>query len=352
MFDIEELQKRAQVAVAARLLSLPKPAMEALAKRRPVEIDGYRLDPQTQFGLAILEAAGASEIHTLGVEAARANHDRMRDVFRDRRHRVGRVEETSARGAEGPLPVRLYVPRGGSSKPLPMLVYFHGGGFVLGGLDSSDSACRLLCRGVRCIVASVDYRLAPEAPFPAPVEDALAAYLDLAARAERLGADPARIAVGGDSAGGNLSAVACLLARDRDLSPPALQLLIYPMTYEGGTTRSRELLGRGFMLTTEMIAWFSETYLAGHDPSDPLVSPLRATDLRGLPPALVVTAGFDPLRDEGQDYARALVAAGVQVEELRFDHLPHGFVQMTGSIAAARTAVDDIASALHRAFAG
>jgi acetyl esterase len=297
-----------------------------------------------------MESARVPEMQDLGVEGARAQHAQMRLVFGDRPLPVARVEERSVAGGVGPLRCRFYVPAKAPGGPPPLLVFFHGGGFVLGGLDSSDTLCRLLCRQVPCMVASVDYRLAPENPFPAAVDDALASYLDLARQAERLGADPTRVAVGGDSAGGNLSAVICLLSRDRGLRLPAVQLLIYPMTDDAAPTRSREIFGRGFMLTTEMISWFSANYLAGHDKADPMVSPLRWEGHADLPRTVLVTAGFDPLRDEGEAFASKLEAAGVPVEVVRARTLPHGFVQMICAIDAAREAADETCAALGRAF--
>jgi acetyl esterase len=212
---------------------------------------------------------------------------------------------------------------------------------VVGSVNTHDSLCRRLAIGASCRVASVDYRLAPEHPFPAAVEDAIAAFRWLAARAEALGVDPARLAVAGDSAGGTLSAVVARRTRADD-RPPSLQVLVYPATDLTWSHPSVALLGRGYLLTRKMMDWYVAQYLAGADPRHPDASPLFAESLQGVAPALVYTGGFDPLRDEGQAYADRLREAGALVEHRELPGLVHGFAQTAGFIPAARAALADI----------
>lgn len=228
--------------------------------------------------------------------------------------------------------MRVYTPDGYEPQS-PLLVYFHGGGFMSGSLDSHDSVCRMLADAAGVRVASVGYRLAPEHPYPAAVDDCLAAYLDVLGRAEEFGADPRRIAVGGDSAGGNLAAVVANAMRGSE-SAPAFQLLIYPVTDLSAERESYELFAKGFFLTRADIRDVTEKYTPDRtDRTDPRVSPLLEADLAGAPPAFVATAVADPLRDEGKLYAERLAAAGVSVTHQRFP-LIHGFVNMSESSAA------------------
>ncbi|MFD9032297.1 alpha/beta hydrolase [Streptomyces sp. NPDC059567] len=264
---------------------------------------------------------------------------------------VGSVEDRTVPGPEGapPLPVRVYRPEG-DARPRPTTVFFHGGGWVLCGLDTHDRTCRTLCRESGAVVVSVDYRLAPEARFPAPVEDAYAALLWAAAHIAELGGEPAALVVAGDSAGGNLAAAAALLARDRRGPALARQVLIYPATDMAGAHASYRTNGAGYYLTAAHMRWYRDHYLGPDgDPRHPLASPLRA-ELAGLPPAHVVTAGCDPLCDEGRAFAAALAAAGVEVTE---DHHPgmfHSFLALHeylgASARAVRRAGDAIASTL------
>ena len=243
-------------------------------------------------------------------------------------------------GPAGLLRARLYTRPGRSAAPL--LVFLHGGGFVFGDVDTHDAPCRLLCRHADAHVLSVEYRLAPESPFPAAVDDARAALAWAFEHAGELGCDPARIAIGGDSAGGNLAAVVSQVAAADGGPAPIAQLLIYPATDRRRAWKSIDTFGTGFFLTGESIAWFYAQYVPEakrrSDERDPRVDPLLATDLRGLPPALVVTAGFDPLRDEGEAYAAALSAAGTNVTLRRFGGLMHGFINLVGLSPACRAA--------------
>ncbi|WP_019633372.1 alpha/beta hydrolase [Actinomadura atramentaria] len=239
------------------------------------------------------------------------------------RRPLPRVADLAVDGPDGPVPVRLYRPEPAGA-PLPALVYLHGGGWVLGGLENVDVSCRDLAAEAGCAVLSVDYRLAPEHPFPAAVRDAWAVTEAVAADPGRFGADPARLAVGGDSAGGNLAAVVALLARDRGVDL-AHQLLVYPVTDTARDTPSWRDYGSGYGLDGEEMARFMELYRAGADPADPLLAPLRAPDLSGVAPATVVTAEYDILRDEGDAYARRLAAAGVPVAHRCFPGVVHSF---------------------------
>jgi acetyl esterase len=248
------------------------------------------------------------------------------------------------------VPIRIYTPAG--EKPFPVLVYYHGGGWVVGDLDSHDRTCRALANRAGCLVVSVDYRLAPEHPFPAAVDDSYAALGWVAKHICDFGGDSGRLAVGGDSAGGNLGAVVAQLARDRGGPVLAFQLLIYPATDSDDASPSMLENAEGYLLTKPYMDWFKGHYLP--NPADglsPLVSPARTGDLSGLPPALVVTAEFDPLRDQGAAYAQRLADAGVPSEHLNYDGMIHGFFQMTGVLPAARDALAKSAAALRTAFA-
>jgi acetyl esterase len=228
-------------------------------------------------------------------------------------------------GPDSPLRARHYLPS--KPAPAPLLVFFHGGGFVVGDIESHDGLCRTICRDAGIHVLSVDYRLAPEHKAPAAVDDCVAAYRWALEHAAELDADPNHIGVGGDSAGGNLAALVALRSRDEGIRQPALQALLYPGLDLSAKTRSRTLFSDGFLLSKQDMDWFTKLYLegAGIAADDPRVSPLKAADLSGLAPALVLTAGFDPLRDEGNAYAAALRSAGVSVDHRQFDALPHGF---------------------------
>ena len=250
----------------------------------------------------------------------------------------------------GEIIVRAYSP--GGPGPHPALVYYHGGGWVIGDLYTHDGLCRSITNAARCAVLSVDYRLAPESKYPVAVEDSYAALLWIVANAERLGIDPRRIAVGGDSAGGNLATVMALVARDRKGPRLALQVLIYPVTDHDLDTRSYLENATGYVLTREGMRWFWNHYLAREAQGrEPYASPLRASSLAGLPPALVITAEYDPLCDEGEAYAARLRDAGVPVTLTRYPGMFHGFVRMTNILDKARTALDEIASSVQKAFA-
>jgi acetyl esterase len=262
---------------------------------------------------------------------------------------VAQVENRSIPGPGGPLAIRLY--RDDTGGNLPITVFFHGGGFVIGNLDSHDNICRCLARRSGSLVVSVDYRLAPETRFPGAVKDACAALAWVHRNAREIGGDASRIAVAGDSAGGNLAAVAAQHWRDHG---PALrhQLLLYPVTDWRADTESYRNYAKGYFLTWDMMNWFTQQYLPDDKAADDLrASPLRSRDLSGLASATVITAEYDPLRDEGEAYARAMRAAGVAVELHRWPGQIHGFASMLGVLDAADQALSTAAQALREAFA-
>jgi acetyl esterase len=293
-------------------------------------------------------AAPAVDFSALPPAAVRAWFDEMSQPRSA--EPVHEVRDLAAPGPAGDVPLRLYRPA--ADEPLPAILYFHGGGFVIGSLDTHDGTCRALANASGCAVVSVDYRLAPEHRFPAAPEDCWAALAWVAKEGAALGVDGARLAVAGDSAGGNLAATAALLARARG---PALryQLLVYPVTDHAFDTPSYRENGEGYFLSAAMMRWFWQQYLedAGQG-ADPLASPLRATELAGLPPALVVTAEYDPLRDEGEAYAARLRAAGVPTELRRFPGQIHGFFSMFDVMDDGRAAIASAGQALRAALHG
>jgi acetyl esterase len=307
------------------------------------------LDPQAQVLLDQMAALGLAPLDTLSAEDARRQSE-MRRAAAPPGDPVHQVENGTIPGPSGEIPVRIYRPEGDGL--LPALVYFHGGGWVLGNLDSHDATCRSLTNGAQCVVISVDYRLAPEHKFPAAVDDAYIATQWVAENAGSLGIDPGRIAVGGDSAGGNLAAAVTLLAKERSGPAIAYQVLIYPVTNYSFDTASYETNAEGYMLTKRSMVWFWNHYLA--DPADgqnPCASPLKAADLSGLPPAMVITAEFDPLRDEGAAYAERLRQAGVPVVYADYPGMIHGFFGMALMLDTAKQAVSDVCGELHSALA-
>ena len=303
------------------------------------------LDSHVKALLDQMAALKAPKLWELGPQAARAAM-RM-SIFRQNNTPIGKIENRTIEGPGGALNLRIYTPIVTSSSVLSGLVFFHGGGFVLGDLESHDDLCRVLTNESGCRVVSVDYRLAPEHPFPAAVDDALAATKWVASNAAPLGIDPNRLAVGGDSAGGNLAAVVAQLARAGG-PPLAFQLLIYPVTQLGAPdTVSMRENAKGYFLEKDGMDWFTRLYAPDKDHRhDPRLSPLRCKDLAALPPAYVVTAGFDPLRDEGRDYADALDKAGVPVTHVNYPGMVHGFFSMRGFIPKAREAIAAAAAAL------
>ncbi|MEO8972762.1 MAG: alpha/beta hydrolase [Ktedonobacteraceae bacterium] len=303
-----------------------------------------------QVALLIQAEANTPEMHTLSAEDARRQVLLSVAALEGEKEPVKSVEDRKIPGSGGSIPVRIYTPDG--EGPLPILMYFHGGGWVLCNLDTHDSICRSLANLVGCIVVSVDYRLAPEHKYPAAVEDCYAATGWIAQNATALGGDSTRIAVGGDSAGGNLAAVVTLIARDENGPSLMFQLLIYPVTdyYVPGTPSYIENQ-EGYLLTREDMIWYFGQYLSNQDEAqDPHVSPLKAPDLSHLPPAMVITAEFDLLRDEGEAYAQRLQEAGVPVILKRYNGLIHGLFGKDDGIEQAIQAQMDAANALRGAF--
>ena len=303
------------------------------------------LDPVTEAVLAEMARAEAPPLHELPPEAAREMYSQMQPPAPE--IAVGSVEDRTIPGPAGEIGVRIYRPEGAG--PFPLHVHYHGGGWVIGDLDTHDADCREICSGAGCVVVAVDYRLAPEHPFPAAPEDCYAATCWAAEHAAELGAKPGPVTVGGDSAGGNLAAVVSLMARDRSGPAIALQLLIYPVTDAAMDTQSYRDNGEGYLLTADGMQWFWNQYCPVDARTDPLASPLHAADLSGLPPALVMTAEYDPLRDEGEAYGARLQAAGVPTDVQRFDGLIHGFFSQTRMIPAGRAGIDAAVAALRAA---
>jgi acetyl esterase len=308
------------------------------------------LDGPLHILLQLLARARRPTLDALGPLKARRVYEEAIRVMDFPPQALPRVEAREVPGPAGPLPLRVYWPSDGGGRPLPALLFLHGGGFVVGSAHGYDGLCRMLAARARCVVASLDYRLAPEAPFPAAVEDAVAAFRGLVALAPALGVDPARIAVGGDSAGGNLAAVVCQQQRDAGGPLPSFQLLLQPATAAHPDWPSRGLFAEGYYLTATVIDWFRRCYVGEAQEGDARAAPLAAKDLSGLPPALVVTAGFDPLRDEGEAYAAALEKAGVRARHRCHEGLVHGFASMGGVVPTAARALeqaaDDLAAAL------
>jgi acetyl esterase len=311
------------------------------------------LDEDAARVLELVRLSGRPPFEAVTPAEARALFLAGRDVFSPPPPPVAEVRDLAIRGPEGtPLPVRLYrgAP-GGDAKPLPTLVFFHGGGWVVGDLDSHDPMCRHLARAAGCAVVAVDYRLAPEHKFPAAVDDCLAATRWVAESGAALGLDRDRIAIGGDSAGGNLAAVVSLALRERGAPKLCAQLLLYPALDFSLKQGSHQRFAEGYLLTEATMRWFANAYLRPSDDiADWRLSPLRAADLAGLPPAYVLTAGCDPLCDEGIAFVERLRQAGVAVAHRHCADQIHGFLLMGKIVRAATPALDDIAAALRQYF--
>ena len=336
-------------SVGAKVIPwVPTRAVRLLAGGRSVTIDGNTLDPTLQLMLSGQRAMGIEGL-AAGNDVA-ASRALMRESllgFAGPQVHVG-VSDLSIPGSGGQIPARHYRPV--TAKPTPLLVFYHGGGWTIGDLDTHDALCRLTCRDADVHVLSVDYRLAPEHRAPAAVDDAYAAFRWAHEHAADLGAIPDKVAVGGDSAGGNLAAIVSQLARDENPRgpQPVLQWLIYPRTDFSAQTRSLTLFAEGFLLTKADMDWFEAQYLgdSGIEPTDPRVSPLLADTLSGLPPALIATAGFDPLRDEGDRYAAALQEAGTHVDLRSMRSLTHGFANLFPLGGGSAVATTELISAL------
>lgn len=304
------------------------------------------LDPQARALIDLMIDKGVPPTHTLTPVQARTFYRERRGFTQPDPPAMAEVRDLAA----GHVALRLFRPLA-TPHALPVLVYLHGGGWTIGDLDTHDVLCRQLARDAGCAVVSVDYRMGPEHPFPAAVDDCVAAFRWVRAHAQELSLDVNRMAVGGDSAGGNLAAALCLVERDAGQPLPTFQLLIYPATDMRAVAPSHTTNGQGYMLTHDSIAWYRGNYLADQaDWTDWRASPLLAHSHAGLPPALVLTAGFDPLRDEGLQYANALSAAGVPTQYVCFERQIHGFITMSRVIDEAHTAVGLCGAALRRAW--
>ncbi len=306
------------------------------------------LNPILAGVLQQMEEAGGPALHEMSPTESRAFYMAMQEGVS--KEPLADISDAMA----GDIPIRIYRPELGTV--LPCLVFYHGGGWVMGDLETHDAPCRLLAKQASCVVIAVDYRLAPEHPYPAAIDDCYAATQWVADNAEELNIDRNKIAVGGDSAGGNLAAAVCLKARDEnssnDNNPLKIvhQLLYYPVTDAAMNTSSYEENAEGYLLTRDGMAWFWNHYLGDNDGSDPSASPLRADDFSNLPAATVLTAEFDPLRDEGEAYGEKLKAAGVTTLIKRYDGLIHGFFSLTDALEEARESVALAASQLQQSF--
>ncbi len=314
------------------------------------------LDPQTKAFLDQAAAAGGPPLCELPVSDARTALKEITTAMTTPRQEVGKFQQRTIPGSDGDIPVRLYWPDIPSEQttPLPVLMLIHGGGFALGDLDTHDEVARFYCNRAGVVVISVDYRLAPEHMFPAAVEDCYDALCWAHENAASLGADPSKIAVTGDSAGGCLSAVVCQLARDRQGPPVVFQALLYPVVTMQLDTNyaSRKSFGSGeYFLGQKDLEWFNGMYLNSPDEAnDTRASPILMEDLSGLPPALVLTAGYDPLRDEGADYAKRLNAAGVDAEHFCFEGAIHGFTSFGGAIDIGTDGLQMVADGVRNAL--
>jgi acetyl esterase len=346
-------------ALLRRLVALPEPLLRRIVGPRIVSPDGKVLDMEAQLLLRAAEIAGRREPAELGVQGARAEMEHSVAIV-DFRPIAARVEDRTIPGPRREVPIRIYHPRSRFA-PRSVLVYFHGGGFVVGSIAGYDGVCRVLARDAEAIVVSVGYGLAPEERFPAGVEDGVAATRWVIAHAASFGGDPNGVAVGGDSAGGNIAAVVAQELR-KDAVGPMFQLLVYPATDMTRSLPSHRLFGEGYLLTQRSMDFYLGNYVTEAEKRDPRASPLFASrafagatsfpvpGLEGLPPALVLTAGFDPLRDEGRAYADAMRAAGVDVTYLCVEGSVHGFFSFGGVFVHARRAVEEAARALRNAF--
>lgn len=309
------------------------------------------LHPQARALIEAAAAAGLRPWHKMPVAEARVAFASRQAAAQGEPPLVGQAIDRTLAAPDRRIPARVYRPPGGEDAVLPVYVHFHGGGWVFGDLDSHDVFCRFLCRRSGVLVISVDYRLAPEHPYPAALDDAWESVLWVAANGDELGADAGRLAVGGDSAGGTLAATVCRRARDEGGPDVRFQVLIYPVTDMTLSLPSMTELAEGYNFTRDAMAWFRDLYLPDEASwRDPDASPLFAEDLGGLPPALIVSAGFDPLRDDARAYADALTAAGVAAEHVRYGGMIHGFLNMPAVLDDGREATARVARTISGAL--
>ena len=333
----------AQAAAIRVVFALPEPVRRALAGP-PIRSEGQQLDLDMQLFLRLQELTGNGLRHA-DPEGARRHTEVGDGIIRGPVVRPVEVRDLLVRE----LPARLYTPEQ-LAPGAGLLIYYHGGGWTVGSLNTHDNVCRFLARHAGVKVLAPAYRLAPEHPYPAAAHDAYAAFEHAVEHADELGIDPSSIAVGGDSAGGNLAITTALQAAASGGARPAYQLLIYPATDHSVRRASRERYGEGFFLTDENMTWFGDNYRGDTDPTEPLLSPLHAPNLADLPPAYLAVAGFDPLRDEGLAFGEKLAEADVDVTLRHFDDLIHGYANFFGFSRRAREAMADAALALHRAI--
>jgi len=312
------------------------------------------LDAEARMLLDLMEKAvqdGRPRLNTLPYAVGRQAVDKMSEDSEADPPQVGETVDGDFAGPGGKIRFRRYRPQGAAAGPLPTLIYYHGGGFVIGNIETHDSTCRRLTNKSRCQVISIDYRLSPEHPFPAPTDDGVAAFRHIRDNAASFEVDAARIAVGGDSAGGAIAAVVCQAVRDAGGQGPAFQMLIYPATDSSKQSASRVAFAEGYFLTKDLMDWFWKAYVpAGTDLADLRLSPLLAKDLKGLPPAFVLTAGYDPLRDEGRAYADRLIEAGIKTTYVNYPGTIHGFFSLTRFLSQGLKANDEAAAVMGAHF--
>ena len=343
MADTAKIVERVERAVVTALGKAPTGVQRAIGGRAPTA-DGVPIEPEVGAALRLLSLVPGSSFEDLPLDQARSQVDAEAAVFGGAPIPMHEVRDVRIPTPDGGIDARLY--RADARDADRLLIYFHGGGWVVGSLRSADTACRFLARHAGVSVLSVNYRLAPENPFPAAPDDALAAFRFAVDQAELWGHDPHLISVGGDSAGGNLTAVLCQDLRTADEVRPAFQLLFFPVTDLSTKHPSYREFADGFFLTEKQMDWYRGHYLGTQPATDPRVSPLLAEDLTGLPPAYVAVSGFDVLRDEGEAYARRMAAAGVRVGLRRHDRLIHAFVNSTGVGHSSREAFLEACGAL------
>jgi acetyl esterase len=345
------LRSRFERATVLNLLALPRPLLRRLVGAPVRSPEGYELDLQGQTQLWLMRLSRQPQIQEGSVESGRRTMDHLGPLLGKRGFEDILAVDRTVPGADGSRRVRVYTPAGARGAAAPGFVWFHGGGWVVGSIEAYDAVCREIASRSGAVVVSVDYRLAPEHPFPAAPDDAVAATRWVLENAASFGILPAAIGVGGDSAGGNLAALVSLALRGASLRP-AFQLLVYPATDLTRSLPSHRHFAEGFMLPEPAITWFLGKYLPAPELArDPRASPLFATDVSGLPPALIVTAGFDPLRDEGRAYADRLRDAGVQVEYVCSEGSMHGFLNTAGAVDESARVLDRVARRLREALA-